>query len=130
MTNGPIKAAGEDTGGAYALLDFVVPPEDEAPAPHVHRRTGEAFYVIEGTLKIRLDDERRLATPGSFIFVPPGVVHTFAVEGHVPARFLVILSPPELLDFFRDMYGLPPAARSGGPYDIEIMDQDDGLERF
>ncbi|MGH3601822.1 MAG: cupin domain-containing protein [Pseudonocardiaceae bacterium] len=42
----------------------------------MHRRTGEAFYVIEGTLKIRLDDEHRLATPGSFIFVPPrGCAH-------------------------------------------------------
>ncbi len=68
--------------------------------------------------------------PARSSLFPPGVVHTFAVEGHVPARFLVILSPPELLDFFRDMYGLPPAARSGGPYDIEITDRDDGVERF
>lgn len=56
MTNGPIKAAGEDTGGAYALLDFVVLPEDEAPAPHVHRRTGEARRRVRAAVTGRPAD--------------------------------------------------------------------------
>ena len=31
--------------------------------------------------------------PGSFVSVPPGVVHTFANRGSVPARFLNIYLP-------------------------------------
>ena len=32
-----ILAAGEDTGGAYALIHAVVPPQG-GPPPHLHRR--------------------------------------------------------------------------------------------
>ncbi|HEV2088394.1 MAG TPA: cupin domain-containing protein [Cryptosporangiaceae bacterium] len=81
MTDGPIKATGQETGGAYALLDFAVPSDDEGPPPHLHRHTAEAFYVIDGTLSIQLDDREVTARAGSFVFVPPGVVHTFSVQG-------------------------------------------------
>lgn len=121
MTDGPIKATGPDTDGAYALLDFSVPPGDQGPPPHVHRHTGEAFYVLDGTLTIRLGDEELTAGAGSFVFVRPGVVHTFAVSGPVPARFLVILSPPGLVGYFEQMLGLPTEATA--EHDIELVEE-------
>jgi hypothetical protein len=36
------KAIGEDTGGAYALTDSLVPPQGGSP-PHIHHREDEAF---------------------------------------------------------------------------------------
>src|SRR5687768_16970647 len=41
------KASGEDTGGAYALTDSVVPPGG-GPPPHIHHWEDEAFWVLEG----------------------------------------------------------------------------------
>lgn len=122
MTNGPIKATGQNTAGAYTLLDFVVPPGDEGPPLHVHHRTGEAFYVIEGTLAIRLDDEDLLAGPGSFVFVRPGVAHAFAVRGATSARFLVILPPPDFVEFFQQMLGQVSDTASGS-HDIELIEE-------
>jgi hypothetical protein len=43
---------------------------------------------IEGTLTMRLGDEEREIGPGTFVCVPPGVVHTFSNPSDAPVRFL------------------------------------------
>jgi mannose-6-phosphate isomerase-like protein (cupin superfamily) len=53
----------------------------------------DIFYVLEGELAIELAGERRILGPGSFVLVPPGVIHTFANRGAVPVRFLNIYQP-------------------------------------
>ena len=40
------KAAKEDTGGAYALIEHTV--VGDGPPPHIHTAEEEAFYVLEG----------------------------------------------------------------------------------
>ncbi len=42
-----IKCCGNDTSGAYALLEAIVPPGG-GPPPHFHSREDKAFYVLEG----------------------------------------------------------------------------------
>jgi mannose-6-phosphate isomerase-like protein (cupin superfamily) len=92
------------------------------PPRHIHHRTTEAFYVIDGALSIVLDDREVTADAGSFVTVPPGVVHTFAVHGDAPARFLVIVSPPDFVGYFQEMLGLTSTTRSE-PHDVEIVDE-------
>ena len=53
----------------------------------------DVFYVLEGELTFDLGGEQRTLGPGSFVLVPPGVVHTFANPGPAPARFLSIYQP-------------------------------------
>ena len=52
------------------------------PGPHVHRAHVDAFYVVEGELRFGVDPdvEPVRAPAGTFVLVPPGVVHTFANE--------------------------------------------------
>ena len=38
---------GEESGGAFAMMEFLVPPH-HGPPPHVHRREDEVFYVLAG----------------------------------------------------------------------------------
>jgi quercetin dioxygenase-like cupin family protein len=38
---------GEESGGAFAMMEFLVPPQ-HGPPPHVHHREDEVFYVLEG----------------------------------------------------------------------------------
>jgi mannose-6-phosphate isomerase-like protein (cupin superfamily) len=49
--------------------------------------------VLEGELAFDLGGELRSVGPGSFVLVPPGVVHTFANREPAPARFLNIYQP-------------------------------------
>jgi quercetin dioxygenase-like cupin family protein len=58
---------------------------------HVHQSDDEAFHVLEGRLRFRFSDREVDATPGTTVFVPAGLAHTYrAIE---PSRYLVILTP-------------------------------------
>ena len=60
---------------------------------HVHARHGEALFVFDGALTLRLEDRAHTLGPETWAFVPPEVVHTFEVTGEGPARFLVLHTP-------------------------------------
>lgn len=84
-------------------------PGGVAPPSHFHREHAEAFYVFEGELTFRLEDGEHVVGPGTWVFVPPEVVHTFAVTGDTRARFLDIHAPSKGFgDFVRGLQ----AARS------------------
>jgi mannose-6-phosphate isomerase-like protein (cupin superfamily) len=44
------------------------------------------FYVLEGTLTMLIDGTNRRIGPGTFVCVPPGVVHAFSNPSGEPAR--------------------------------------------
>src|SRR6188474_825703 len=69
-----IKASGEDTGGAYTLIEVLVPPQS-GPPPHVHSREDEAFYIIEGEFEVHIDNQRVTAGPGAWVTLAKGSLH-------------------------------------------------------
>ena len=79
--------------GQIGIADVRSRPGGIAPPAHIHREHAEAFYVIEGELTFRLEDGEHKAGPGTWVFVPPEVVHTFAVTGHEGAHFLDLHAP-------------------------------------
>jgi quercetin dioxygenase-like cupin family protein len=68
------------------------------------------FYVLEGTLTLRLGDRTIEAGPGSFACVPPGVVHTFRNDSDGPVRLLNFNTPAGWENYMRDV---AEAAQSG-----------------
>jgi quercetin dioxygenase-like cupin family protein len=68
-------------------------PGGIAPPLHVHARHAECFFVLEGELTFRLEDRELVAGAGTWVFVPPDVVHTFSVTSDTRARFLDIHTP-------------------------------------
>ena len=65
------------------------------PESHVHREHTDSFHVLSGELVFEVGPggERVTAGPGTFVSVPPGVVHTFRNEGPGEARFLNAHTP-------------------------------------
>lgn len=58
---------------------------------HVHHSDDEAWHVLEGELTFRYADRTETAGPGTTVFVPSGVAHTYtAADG---ARYLMVLTP-------------------------------------
>jgi quercetin dioxygenase-like cupin family protein len=68
-------------------------PSGVPPPLHLHERHAECFFVREGELTVRLEDREHRATAGTWVYVPPEVVHTFKVTGDAPARFLDLHAP-------------------------------------
>ena len=129
-----VKATDEQTGGAFGLIDHVLPVGWASPY-HVHRNEEESFFVVEGELTFYVGDERVKAGPGSFVYGPRELPHGFAVEGNAPARMLLLNTPAGFEGFPVEVgepakeLTLPPAeppdlerlAKIAATYDIEIL---------
>jgi quercetin dioxygenase-like cupin family protein len=90
--------------GPFAVVEFELAPGFEGPLPHLHRETTDCFYVLDGSLVFKLDGERRDAPSGTFVRVPPGVVHTFSnPDPEHPARVLNMFAPPGLAGYLREI---------------------------
>ena len=98
-----IKATGKDTGGTLYVGEGVLEPGFPGPPPHVHEQLHDMFYVLEGTLTLRVDDETLGLGPGSFACVPPGTVHTFSNNSEEAVRLLNFNTPAGWEDYMRDL---------------------------
>lgn len=107
------KTTGEETGGAFAMIEGVVPPGG-GPPPHSHGREDEAFYVLEGELSFHADGRSFTAGPGSWITLAKGSVHYFRNNTPHKARILVCVTPSGLENFFMEV-GRPAADGEEGP---------------
>jgi mannose-6-phosphate isomerase-like protein (cupin superfamily) len=105
-----MKATAETTGGAFSLSEATFPPGMAGPPPHAHHHTTDTFYVLDGTLHLTVGERELDAPAGSYILVPPGVVHTFANTSAAPVRFLNINAPGGWEHYLRDLAG---AMRAG-----------------
>lgn len=85
-------ARGEQTGGATTGWESTVAP-GHGPPLHTHAREDEMLYVLQGRLRVRLDEKLHEASAGSFVFIPRGVPHAWQNTGEAPARFLVLFTP-------------------------------------
>jgi quercetin dioxygenase-like cupin family protein len=90
-----IKASAAATLGQLGVMEFVYPPGLAVPTHH-HEGEDEMFYVLDGELRGRCDDDEWTATPGTFVFVPRDRPHSFTVVGADQARALVITGPSNL----------------------------------
>jgi mannose-6-phosphate isomerase-like protein (cupin superfamily) len=68
------------------------PPRLIAP-PHVHFHDDEAWYVLEGALRIRVGEQEVEAHAGSAVLVPRGTPHTYWNPDAVPVRYLLVMTP-------------------------------------
>jgi len=103
-----IKIGRDDTGGAYGLVEIVVPEGVGSPW-HVHPEEDEWFYVLEGEITFWLADTRLSLKAGSFAFGPKGVPHTFYAELG-GAKALVGFAPMQFEGFQREV-GQPAPER-------------------
>jgi uncharacterized cupin superfamily protein len=117
-----VKAGGHDCDGQLAVYETVLPPGKAGPPLHVHRRTAEAFLVLEGTFEMTVGGERALLEPGAFGFAPPGVAHAFANGGETDVRCLTIGGPAGVEGFIREVVRTNgPLARLGPTYDTYVQ---------
>ena len=107
------------TGGRMTVFRATM-PEGFSPPRHVHTREDEVFLVLEGEARFDLDGEQIVAGPGTSVFMPRGVPHTFRVLSPV-AVMLGIMTPGAFEALFRNL-GVPAAERTLPPAGVVPFD--------
>ena len=105
------KVTGEETAGAYALVEEISPPGGGPPL-HVHSREDEAFYILEGEYEFQIGDQVIRAKPGDFLYAPKHLQHTFKNVSDTHSKMVISLIPAGFEGFFRETGEL---AQSGPP---------------
>lgn len=95
-----ILMSAKDSGGAMGIIDITLPKGVEPPL-HVHKNEDEIFYLLEGNIKFQIGERVIEAKPGDAVFAPRMVPHHFVIEDQ-QARFLNIMTPGNLLDYFTE----------------------------
>jgi mannose-6-phosphate isomerase-like protein (cupin superfamily) len=96
-----MKLTGDVTEKRFSITEALAFRATEPPL-HVHQREDEAWYILDGQLTFHIAGEVLTAGPGSFVFGPMGVPHTFTVDVE-PSRVLVFASPAGFEQFALDL---------------------------
>ncbi len=90
--------------------------------PHVHTRDDECFYVLDGSLTVRCGASTGRAGPGSSVFLPRDIAHSWDVDGDF-ARVLIIDVPGGFDEFLRESHAASGEQRQSvaGKYGIEML---------
>jgi mannose-6-phosphate isomerase-like protein (cupin superfamily) len=86
-----VKVTAESTGGAFGLIEVRL-AAGFSPPLHIHHQEDESFWILEGQLTFVCDGQTYQAGPGSFIYLPRHLPHTFRVD-EGPARALELVQP-------------------------------------
>lgn len=87
---------------AFSLVEYFGAPVSGPPL-HVHRSNEELFFILEGEVDFTVDGATRRLGPGACAYVPRGAVHTFAVAGGRPARWVGIFAPGRYLALVEEL---------------------------
>jgi mannose-6-phosphate isomerase-like protein (cupin superfamily) len=113
------KVLPEDTSGALAVVEHPMEPR-RLVRPHIHAREDEISYIIEGEIGVKIGEREIAAGPGTWVFKPRGVQHTFWNAGPKPARLIEIITPGGFVYYFEELAAI---LRSGGPPDERKIEQ-------
>jgi quercetin dioxygenase-like cupin family protein len=97
---GSILLSGEDTGGAYCLLDLRVAPGKGVPR-HTHTREDEAYFVLSGELESIVGDETFTLKAGETLIAPRNIPHQLRNSANVANHYLIMFSPSGFEGFLR-----------------------------
>jgi uncharacterized cupin superfamily protein len=85
ISNAFVVAEWQDAGGPTG------PPRLIAPR-HLHHNDDEAWYVLEGALRVQVGRDEVEVRTGSGVLVPRGTPHTYWNPGPGRVRYLLVMS--------------------------------------
>jgi len=98
-----ILVSGEQTNGEYAVIEMSV-PAGGGPGPHAHANFQESFYVIEGEVEVKTEQQTFTAKRGAFVNIPlGGMVHCFKNKTGNLAKLLCTVVPAGLEEMFLEI---------------------------
>jgi quercetin dioxygenase-like cupin family protein len=97
---GSVCLTGEDTGGAYCLIEACLAPGIGVPR-HMHTREDEAYYVLSGELEVTVAGECYVLGAGDTLMAPRGIPHQLRNSGDQENHYLLVFSPSGFENFLK-----------------------------
>jgi mannose-6-phosphate isomerase-like protein (cupin superfamily) len=66
------KAMAEQDDGDFSLMERTLPVGGRRPPPHRHTNCSEAYFVLDGEVAVRVEEEELRLGPEQFVLVPGG----------------------------------------------------------
>lgn len=99
-----LVATGAQTDERYGLFRWDMSAASGGASAHFHRTFSEAFYVLDGRVRLFDGTTWRDGGAGDFLYLPPGGIHAFANESEAPASMLILFAPaPPREAYFREL---------------------------
>src|ERR1043165_2080801 len=95
-----LRATSADTGNQFWLAEQTSNQGYASPL-HVHSKEDETFHVLDGEVSIEIGGVLHTAGPGTTVFAPRGLPHSYKVESAV-ARWLGPGTPGGCAGWFFD----------------------------
>jgi mannose-6-phosphate isomerase-like protein (cupin superfamily) len=99
------KAIAEQDDGDFSLMERTLPPHGRQPPAHRHTNCSEAYFGLDGRVRVEVEGEELFLGPGDFLLVPRGSAHTFGNADSLEARLLV-LHAPAVDQYFAQLHDL------------------------
>jgi mannose-6-phosphate isomerase-like protein (cupin superfamily) len=96
------KADRDETAGRYSVSEWWLEPRTRGPGVHEHPED-HVYYVLAGTVSLRLGDDWSQATKGTCVVIPGGTPHDFENRGPDPADFLSFTAPGGFEERMKDI---------------------------
>jgi len=93
-----VIAEWRDAGGPAEPRRLIAPP-------HVHHSDDEAWYVLEGVLRVQMGEKEVELRAGAGVMVPRGIPHTYWNPGPGPTRYLLIMTA-NIFQLIQDIHAM------------------------
>ena len=94
-----VIAEWRDPGGLFEKPRLIAPV-------HIHRNDDEAWYVLEGVLRVRRGDEEVEAHAGAGVLVRRGTPHTYWNPGPGQLRYLLVMTA-NIYRLIQEIHAMP-----------------------
>jgi mannose-6-phosphate isomerase-like protein (cupin superfamily) len=84
----------DDAGSRNLSITWVEGAPGSEQAQHSHAESEQAYVIVEGHGLMRVADEAREVSAGTFIFVPMGASHSIRNTGEGRLVYVTATSPP------------------------------------
>jgi mannose-6-phosphate isomerase-like protein (cupin superfamily) len=96
------KLTRPQTNGAFYLCEAVFAPESGSLL-HIHHYEDEVIHVLEGTINIRLHNQKLRAPAGGIVHLPKKIPHALHNPLKTPLRIIVFAIPGGLENYFDEV---------------------------
>jgi quercetin dioxygenase-like cupin family protein len=114
-----IRVHGRDTNGTLSVVESHDLPGG-GPPPHIHHREDETFQILEGQYEFTVEGKTILALPGTTLFAPRGIPHTYRCTSEAGGKLSVVLTPSGFEDFFEEIGAMTSQEQQNIPRVMEI----------